>query len=69
MYNKAGDNSEEVRDSTQGSLCKVVCDLNMGPKSGRPKNKLGGIHNPFDFKLSTRVRNKLYCKKIEEKTF
>lgn len=32
VNNNDGNKSEEVIVSTQGSLCKGVCDMNMGPK-------------------------------------
>lgn len=41
--------------------------MNMGPRRGTPKKKIYVYCSPFDLKLSTRIRSKVYCKNSKGK--
>lgn len=48
--------------NSQLTICKNLHDLKVGFNRGRPRRKQMVVYNPFDFKLSTHVRNKMQSK-------
>lgn len=55
------------KGNSQIFICHDLRGWSLGPKRGRPKGKAKLVQNPFNFKLSTRVRNKLQHEKFRKK--